>query len=175
MYKKRLADKNHPLYPPLNYPIREKDHQTPDPLTRRSSFEVLKAGVGFIMSLIRRKIYQISFRLRSDFERLIDEHQTATTLEDKLIKVFSFLMNMWWRIFPSIFTLHEIWLAFYKIMYLIDNEQWPYWSPYLRLQHLILRSVLELKKKKSILLDEDCYIDSYLFLAINCLIKNIQI
>lgn len=140
MYEQRLEHKNRPSWTVLDEERPDSEISTADDASRnarvlRRVVRRIKRATKCILGIIVRFYSQT----KVDIRKLISKLRHPKTSHEILGTTSSFIMDSWWRLFPLIYTVHELWLMYYKIMYLLDHDRWPYWSPYLRLQRMILR------------------------------------
>lgn len=156
MYTNRLENKQEPLYSTLRGDFGERMEDgrkdfimTPEVAhgIRFSFASVAKFQAGLMASLIFLKVSTWKLlrrylaRIESDIEQLSQQLKCCKSIADVWSRIRSFAVKLFWRAYPFIRALHAIWSFACKVLYLINVERWPYWTPSLRLQHLILRSV----------------------------------
>lgn len=134
------------MYPTIPHEIRDQHDKSDKEILWKCEMTKLQKLRFAFRSLVILRITRITYRIRrliirfkEDFRELGRQLRHCHSSYDIWNTLLSFLIIYFWRIYPFLYTLHEMWITFYKVMYLFNPEQWPYWIPYLRLQHLILR------------------------------------
>lgn len=94
---------------------------------------------GLLLILTMKFLQKSLRRLIAEIKRVLDG--AAQLSSSPMGVAASTITKLFWKVFPLLYFAHELLIVAYKVLYLLDPTAWPYWSPYLRLQHLALRSV----------------------------------